>query len=166
MSFIKEYAQKLVTAEEAVKVVKSHDWVDYGWTTGTPVALDAALAARADELEDVKVRGGILLREPEIFKVDNVDHFTWNSWHMGGLERKAISKGFAFYSPLKYSELPRYYRENIRHLNVAMFQVAPMDKHGYFSMGVTASENYALIEKAKYVFIEVNKYMPRICLVA
>ena len=39
MSFIKEYAQKLVTAEEAVKVVKSHDWVDYGWTTGTPVAL-------------------------------------------------------------------------------------------------------------------------------
>ena len=52
MSFIKEYAQKLVTAEEAVKVVKSHDWVDYGWTTGTPVALDAALAARADELED------------------------------------------------------------------------------------------------------------------
>lgn len=31
MSFIKEYAQKLVTAEEAVKVVKSHDWVDYGW---------------------------------------------------------------------------------------------------------------------------------------
>ena len=66
MSFIKEYAQKLVTAEEAVKVVKSHDWVDYGWTTGTPVALDAALAARADELEDVKIRGGILLREPEI----------------------------------------------------------------------------------------------------
>lgn len=80
MSFIKEYAQKLVTAEEAVKVVKSHDWVDYGWTTGTPVALDAALAARADELEDVKIRGGILLREPEIFKVNNVaDHFTWNS---------------------------------------------------------------------------------------
>ena len=124
MSFIKEYAQKLVTAEEAVKVVKSHDWVDYGWTTGTPVALDAALAARADELEDVKIRGGILLREPEIFKVNNVaDHFTWNSWHMGGLERKAISKGFAYYSPLKYSELPRYYRENIKHLNVAMFQV-------------------------------------------
>ena len=55
MSYIKEYAQKLVTAEEAVKVVKSNDWVDYGWTTGTPVALDAALAARADELENVNI---------------------------------------------------------------------------------------------------------------
>ena len=62
MSFIKEYAQKLVTAEEAVKVVKSHDWVDYGWTTGTPVALDAALAARADELEDVKVAWGNFIK--------------------------------------------------------------------------------------------------------
>lgn len=99
MSFIKEYAQKLVTAEEAVKVVKSHDWVDYGWTTGTPVALDAALAARADELEDVKIRGGILLREPEIFKVNNVaDHFNIGiPGHMGGFGReRQSSKGFAY----------------------------------------------------------------------
>ena len=104
MSFIKEYAQKLVTAEEAVKVVKSHDWVDYGWTTGTQVAVDAALAARADELEDVKVRGGILLRAPEIFKVDNVaDNFTWNYWHMSGIERHMIARGCAFYSPIRYS---------------------------------------------------------------
>ena len=25
------YQQKLTTAEEAVKIVKSGDWVDYGW---------------------------------------------------------------------------------------------------------------------------------------
>ena len=61
MDYQTQYNQKLVTADEAVKVIKSGDWVDYAWTTGTPVALDAALAARADELEDVKVRGGILL---------------------------------------------------------------------------------------------------------
>lgn len=64
MDYQTQYNQKLVTADEAVKVIKSGDWVDYAWTTGTPVALDAALAARADELEDVKVRGGILLWTP------------------------------------------------------------------------------------------------------
>ena len=32
MSYIKEYAKKLVTAEEAVKVINSNDWVDYGWS--------------------------------------------------------------------------------------------------------------------------------------
>ncbi|MDD7112855.1 MAG: butyryl-CoA:acetate CoA-transferase [Lachnospiraceae bacterium] len=162
MSYIKEYAQKLVTAEEAVKVVKSNDWVDYGWTTGTPVALDAALAARADELENVKIHGGILMWVPEIFKVDNVaDHFTWNSWHMSGIERKAISQGFAYYCPLRYSELPRYYREHIRHINVAMFQVTPMDKHGYFNFGPNASHMKAVCDVADVIIVEVNEKMPR-----
>ena len=162
MSYIKEYAQKLVTAEEAVKVVKSNDWVDYGWTTGTPVALDAALAARADELENVNIHGGILMWVTEIFKVDNVaDHFTWNSWHMSGIERKAISQGFAYYCPLRYSELSRYYREHIGHINVAMFQVAPMDKHGYFNFGPNASHMKAVCDVADVIIVEVNEKMPR-----
>ncbi len=162
MSFIKEYAKKLVTAEEAAKVIKSGDWVDYGWTTGTPVALDAAIAARYDELEDVKFRGGILMWEPEIFKVPDVaEHFTWNSWHMSGFERRAINKGFAFYAPVKYSELPRYYRENIVHTNVAIFVVTPMDKHGYFNFGPNASHSRAMIECADVVILEVNENMPR-----
>ncbi len=162
MSYIKEYAKKLVTAEEAVKVVNSNDWVDYGWTTGTPVALDAALAARADELENVKVRGGILLWVPEIFKVDNVaEHFTWNSWHMSGIERKAVNQGFAYYAPVRYSELPRYYRENIGHINVAMFQVAPMDKHGFFNFGPNASHMKAVCEISDVIIVEVNEKMPR-----
>ena len=38
------YQQKLTTAEEAVKIVKSGDWVDYGWCCNQPVALDKALA--------------------------------------------------------------------------------------------------------------------------
>ena len=31
MDFSEEYRQKLVSADEAVKVIKSGDWVDYGW---------------------------------------------------------------------------------------------------------------------------------------
>lgn len=162
MSYIKDYANKLVSAEDAVKVVKSGDWVDYGWTTITPVALDKALAARMGELEDVNIRGGILMWEPEIFKIeDAADHFTWNSWHMSGIERKAINKGFAYYCPLRYSELPRHYREHIKHVDVAMFQVAPMDKHGYFNFGPNASHLAAVCEVADVVIVEVNENMPR-----
>ena len=61
MDFKALYASKLCSAQEAVKVVKSGDWVDYGWCTNHPVALDKALAERLPELEDVKVRGGIAL---------------------------------------------------------------------------------------------------------
>ena len=62
MDYTQEYKQKLVSADEAVKVIKSGDWVDYGWCTGTPDALDKALAKRTDELKDVNLRGGILLK--------------------------------------------------------------------------------------------------------
>ena len=162
MSFIKEYADKLVTAEEAVKVVKSGDWLDYGWCTATTKALDKALAARIDELTDLKIRGGILMWEPEIFKIDNpADHFVWNSWHMGGIERKAIAKGFVFYTPIRYSEMPRYYRDFAQGVNVAMFQVAPMDEHGFFNFGPNASHMMAMCERADKIIVEVNKNMPR-----
>lgn len=162
MDYLKEYREKLTTAEEAVKDVHSGSWVDYGWTTGTPVMLDRALAERADELENVNIRGGILLWEPEIFKVENVaEHFSWNSWHMSGIERKAISKGISYYSPMRFSELPKYYRENIGHLDVAMFQVAPMDRHGYFNFGPNASHMSAICDVADVIIVEVNENMPR-----
>ncbi|MGN0466909.1 MAG: butyryl-CoA:acetate CoA-transferase [Lachnospiraceae bacterium] len=162
MSYIKDYDAKLVTADEAVKVVKSGDWLDYGWCTGHPVALDVALAKRMPELENINIRGGIALWVPEIGKIENPgDHFTWNSWHSSGIERKWAQQGFAFYSPIRYSELPRYYRENIDHIDVAMFQVAPMDKHGYFNFGPNASHMKAMCDKAEVIIVEVNEKMPR-----
>ena len=78
MDFQKLYKEKLTTAEEAVKLVQSGDWVDYGWCANHPVALDRALAARKDELRDVKVRGGVTMWTPEIAKApDAGEHFTW-----------------------------------------------------------------------------------------
>ena len=162
MGYEEKYSQKLTTADEAVKVINSGDWVDFGWAVGTPVALDAAMAKRLPELTDIKFRGGILCHVPEIFKIDNpAEHFTWNSWHMGGIERKAIAQGFAFYAPIRYSELPRYYRDSTTPSRVAMFQVAPMDKHGFFNFGPNASHLAACCERAEVIIVEVNENMPR-----
>lgn len=161
MDFKKMYQDKLVTAETAAKAVKSGDWVDYGWAVTTPVAVDAALAKRMPELTDVNFRGGILMWTPEIFKIDNpADHFAWNSWHMGGVERKAVAQGFSFYSPLRYSELPRYYRDMTVKPDVAIFQVAPMDEHGFFNFGPSASHLAAVCETAKTIIVEVNENVP------
>ena len=162
MDFQKEYEKKLVSADEAVKCVKSGDWIDYGWCCNTPEACDKALAKRTDELFDVKVRGGILYHVPAIFEREDAgEHFSWNSWHMSGIERHMINRGVAYYAPIKYSELPRYYRDNVKHLNVAMIQATPMDSHGYFNLGISASHMMAMIECADTVIIEVNKNMPR-----
>ena len=162
MDFSEEYRQKLVSADEAVKVIKSGDWVDYGWCTNTVDALDKALAKRTDELKDIKLRGGILLKPLAVFEREDAgEHFIWNSWHMGGYERKLINRGCAYYAPIRYSELPRYYRGLDCPDDVAMFQVAPMDKHGYFNFGPSASHLGAMCETAKYIIVEVNENMPR-----
>lgn len=162
MDYRLEYAAKLTSAAEAVKHVKSGDWVDYGWCSATPVALDKALAKRMAELSDVKIRGGILLQRPAIFDIENPkDHFVWNSWHMTGIERKAINEGFAFYAPVRYSELPRYYRENVKDIDVAMFQVSPMDNFGYFNFGPNASHMQDMCARAKTIIVEVNENLPR-----
>lgn len=162
MDYTQEYKQKLVSADEAVKVIKSGDWVDYGWCTGTPDALDKALAKRTDELKDVNLRGGILLKPLAVFEREDAgEHFTWNSWHMSGIERKYINRGFSYYAPIRYSELPRYYRDSATPDDVAMFQVAPMDKHGYFNFGPNASHMMAVCETSKKIIVEVNKNMPR-----
>ena len=162
MDFTELYAQKKMTAAQAAALVKSGDWVDYGWAVNTPVAVDAEIAKRLPELENVNFRGGILMWVPEIFQIpDPAAHMTWNSWHMGGIERKAIAQGFSFYCPIRYSELPRYYRESSDPLDVAVFQVTPMDEHGYFNFGPSASHLGAVCEKAKKIIVEVNKNMPR-----
>ena len=59
MDYYNEYRQKLRTPEEAVKLVKSGDWVDYGTNVCFPTLLDEALAKRRDELFDVKIRGNL-----------------------------------------------------------------------------------------------------------
>ena len=161
MDYRSLYKQKLITAEKAAQLVKSGDWVDYGWSNNTPKAFDKAFAARLPELECVNIRGAAVLREPEIFKIkDPAAHFTWNSWHMSGYERKTIAAGFGFYIPLRYSELPRWYYENIKHLNISIFQTAPMDNEGFFNFGLNASHLKAVTDCADTVIVEVNRNMP------
>ena len=162
MDYQQMYQNKLTTAASAANVIQSGDWVDYGWCVNTPVAVDKEVAKRLPSLENVNFRGGILMWVPEIFQIeDPAAHMTWNSWHMGGIERKAVAHGFSFFSPIRYSDLPRYYRDLSCPSRVAIFQVSPMDEHGYFSFGPSASHLAACCERAEVIIVEVNENMPR-----
>lgn len=156
------YREKQVSAEEAVKIVKSGDWVDYGICLGQPIAADQALAARAGELSGVNVRGMVSMRLPAICAIPEPEkHFTWNTWHCTGVDRKILQMGCGYFSPMRYSELPRFYRENIMKVDTAIFQVAPMDDQGYFNFGPQGSHMKAVCDRAENIIVEVNENMPR-----
>ncbi|HWQ71334.1 MAG TPA: acetyl-CoA hydrolase/transferase C-terminal domain-containing protein [Desulfitobacteriaceae bacterium] len=157
-----EYRKKCVTADEAVRVIRSGDWVEFGFAASMPLLLDEALARRKEELYDVHMRGGILLQPLAILECDPEGiHFIWNSWHMFAYERELAEKGLAYYIPIRYAECPRYVRENLQ-TDVTAIQVSPMDEHGYFSFGVTIQHYAAAVEKARHVIVEVNEDMPRV----
>lgn len=162
MGYKQEYISKLRSADEAVKLVRSGDWVDYATAGIFPILCDEALAKRKDELEDIKVRGLIIWDPIKILEADpNGDTFTYNSFHMLGGERKYCDKGQAFFIPMLYRNLPSYYRKNLE-VNVAMLQVTPMDEEGYFSFSCFGANERAVLDVADKIIVEVNDKLPRV----
>lgn len=157
------YKSKLRTAEDAVKIVKSGDWVDYSQTCSFPEALDEALAGRRAELKDVKVRNAIAMKPVQVVEQDpEQTAFTYNAWHCSGIDRKYVELGRAYYNPMLFRDCGSYYTKGFAPVNVAMISVTPMDKHGYFNFGLTNCCMQEMLDVAEHIIVEVNENMPRI----
>ena len=68
--------------------------------------------------------------------------------------------GRCAYLPMMFRELPFYWTSNNNALDIACFQVAPMDEHGNFNLGPQVSDMWGVIRAAKTIIVEVNENMP------
>ncbi len=162
MNFAEEYKRKLKTPEEAVKLVKDGDWVDYSVGIGFPVLLDAALAKRKDELRDIKIRGSLAMQPIQAVEQDRERRtFTYNSWHCSGYERKLCDEGLCNYIPMIFRNMASYYRRYLT-VNVAMISVAPMDNKGFFNFSIVNCTTRAILDAADLIILEVNEHMPHV----
>lgn len=162
MNFAEEYKRKLKTPEEAVKLVKDGDWVDYSVGIGFPVLLDAALAKRKDELRDIKIRGSLAMQPIQAVEQDRERRtFTYNSWHCSGYERKLCDEGLCNYIPMIFRNMASYYRRYLT-VNVAMISVAPMDNKGFFNFSMVNCTTRAILDAADLIILEVNEHMPHV----
>lgn len=160
--FYQEYKAKLRTPEEAVRLVKDGDWVDYSTGVGAPYLLDFALAKRKGELKDIKVRGNLMLRPLQIVEQDREQEtFTYHSWHCSGYERKLCDEGLCYYTPMLFRNEASYYRKFLT-VNVAMISVAPMDKYGYFSFSLGNCTTQAILDTADIIILEVDEHLPNV----
>ena len=162
MDYSIEYKSKLRTPDEAVKVVKSGDWVDFSTNITFPVLLEAALAKRRDELTDVKLRSNLVFHRLKTVEGDpERKHFIYNSWHCSGYERQLCDRGLCNFIPMIFRNLGPYYRHFLT-VNVAMASVTPMDIHGYFNLSVGTGVMRTILEKADIVILEVNERLPHV----
>jgi len=154
---------KFISADEAVKVVKSGDHIHLSSVASAPKVLIDALMRRGDngELKDVRIHhlhteGGAPYTDARYEGV-----FFHQAFFVGGNVRKNVQAGYADYIPIFLSETQKLYRSGVLPCNVAMIQVSPPDKHGFVSLGTSVDATLAAIECAEHVIAVVNKNVPR-----
>jgi butyryl-CoA:acetate CoA-transferase len=156
-----EYQKKLVTADEAAKLVKSGDWIEYAFGINCPIDFDEALSRRKDELKDVNIKCDIGAYRHYTLEVDPTgEHFTWNSWHVAAYDKQFIGKTL-YYLPMKFHENPMMTRKDCIPNNIALAMTTPMDEHGYFNFGTGTASTWASFDAADTIIVEVNENMPR-----
>ena len=109
MSWSQQYKEKLRTAEQAVRLVRSHDRVYVHPGCATPETLLDALAARAAELESVEMIHMLTLGKAAYAKPGLERSFRHNALFMGGNVREAVGAGRADYTPIFLSEIERLF---------------------------------------------------------
>ena len=152
---------KVVSADEAVKVIKSNDRVYVQAAAAAPQLLMKAMAERHEELRNVEVCHLHVEGEAPYANPDFKDSFHVNSFFIGKNVRHTLTAGNGSYTPVFLSELPLLFKRNILPVDVALIHVSIPDKHGYCSLGVSVEATLAAIDNAKIVIAQVNEQMPR-----
>lgn len=158
-----EYKNKLITADEAAALVRPGDRIHYGLGCGAVVDIDEALAKRADELQGVEVLSTVTIREKPFAlytATESNEQVKFASAHFSGFDRIMNKNGRCWYIPMLFSELPTYWLNNPAGIDIAFFQVAPMDAHGNFNLGPQVADMWGVIKAAKKIVVEVNENMP------
>ncbi|MBV8775337.1 MAG: 4-hydroxybutyrate CoA-transferase [Deltaproteobacteria bacterium] len=159
-SLLAELKRKTVSADQAAAVVKSGDWLDYGFGLGQPDLFDQALSARLNMLEKLKLRGCLALRPRAVVEADpEARRLQYFSWYFSGLERRMHDRGLCHHIPMNFGEAPDYYRRFVQ-VDAAIIKTAPLDSHGFFNFGGAVTYQKALTEKARTVIVETDESMP------
>ena len=152
---------KRITPADAAKLVPSNSWIDYGAGLAQPDVFDKALAARAAELENVKIRHCLSTHPRAVIEADpEAAHFHSFSWHFSGYDRQKHDCGVCNYIPINLGEVPDYYRRFLDPVDVAVIKTCPMDENGVFNFGPSNLWHRAMIERAKVLIVEVSDAVP------
>ena len=162
MAFQGQRAQaRKVSAAEAAALVKSDTWLDWGFGLCQPDRFDAALAARKDELQGVKIRACLSMRPRQVLECDpDGAHFQWFNWHFSGYDRKQHDAGRCNYIPMNFGEVPDWYRRFIDPCDILVLKTAPADENGFFNFGMSSTYSYATAERARCIIVEVSEHAP------
>ena len=114
---------KFISADEAVKYVKSGDHIHLSSVASAPKVLIDALCRRGDagELRDVRIHHLHTEGEAPYTDAKYEGIFFHQAFFVGGNVRKNVQAGYADYIPIFLSETQKLYRSGVLPCDVATF---------------------------------------------
>src|SRR5690606_29892642 len=150
-----------ISAEEAVKLIKSGDRVFIHGSAATPLYIINTLFKRAQELKNVELVSISTFGDMDWKAPGVTDTFYLNSLFVSGNIREWANSDRGGYIPVFLSEIPRLFTNGALPLDVAIVHVSPPDKHGYCSLGTSIDAAWTAVREAKIVIAQVNPKMVR-----
>lgn len=161
------YRSKLMSADEAVKLIPDNIIIASALTNGQPPALIDALARRmmTGDLHGATYMYSLAVRllefhKPEVMKkVNEYNHV--DVMYSGPIERSYIHSGTYSYIPHRLFDGPKMTGKV--GMGAALITVSSMDRHGFFSTGTNPDYLYGFIQNNPgcLILAEVNENMPR-----
>lgn len=155
------YANKVVTAEEAIRAIPPGRRILIGSGAAEPVSLVKAMVEQGSHLADNEVVHLLTLGPAPYVEPAHAARFRHIAFFIGSNVRSAVQEGRADFMPVFLSEVPELIRSRRVRVDVALLQVSPPDTHGYVSLGVSVDIVRSAVESAALVIAEVNSRMPR-----
>lgn len=157
-----EYRRKICTPEQIAMQVEN------GWVCCTdiaaaiPTALMDAIGVRAisGRLKNVTLHMLLDLQSTMCLTAEAARGITPVSWFSGSGLRAAVNEGRGDIMPCHYRDMPDLFNKFVD-VDALFLLVSPMDEHGYFSSGASASNLGTLLRKARRIYLEVNPNVPR-----
>jgi acyl-CoA hydrolase len=156
-----QHSLNFLTAEEAVKIIRSNQRVFLHGSAATPIHLLKALFNRAEELRDVELVSITTMGEMIFDKKYFEKSFYLNSLFVSANIRGIVNSDRGDYIPVFLSEISQLFEKDILPLDVALIHVSPPDRHGFCSLGTSVDIARSAVKHAKHVIAQVNPLMPR-----
>jgi acetyl-CoA hydrolase len=161
MDIKKLYESRVVSAEEAVKAVKSGNRLFMTGNVSVPKVVLSALVAHSPNLHDVEICQALTIGPADYVAPEIEGHLRVNTMFISPNVRKAVQEGRADFTPVLLSEFTLLFKNKVLPLDVALIHVSPPDEHGFCSLGVEVGLTKSPAESAKIIIAEVNQQMPR-----
>lgn len=156
-----DYKSKIITVEQALKLVKSNDVIVSGMMAMEPQLFLTNLHKLEAVKKNITVTNCLPMTNQEIFTNSAyANRFNIDSWFYSGALRKAATNGNISFIPNHLHLAGKHRLDHVKP-NIFVGVATPPDKHGFVSLSLSNVYEKLTLENADLVILEINPNAPR-----